>query len=131
MAIATNCARAGAQASPAPSCSCVALAMSTGEDGKRQHARHFDREPRTVADVGLEGDCASQEMGQAPHDGQTQAGPAGASRIHIVGLTERLEDTVGIRLSNSDSRVDHHYPDAVGRRVVLDIDRDVPGWGAL
>jgi len=45
----------------------VALAASAGEVGKRQRARHLDGEARAVAEVGFEGDGASEEMGEAAH----------------------------------------------------------------
>src|SRR5258706_14737042 len=79
----------------------------------REHARHFDGEARTASEMRIEGDRASQEIRKASHDGQTQPRPAGAPRIGIASLTERLEDTRGVALSDTDPRIAHGYPDAV------------------
>ena len=67
--------------------------------------------PRPATPVALDPDVAVHELGQAPRDGESQAGPAVAPRDRGVGLAERLEQPPDAVWRDADARV----ADADGR----------------
>src|SRR5262249_50228107 len=60
---------------------------------------------RAAAGPGVEGKAVAQDLGQAAHDGETQAQALGAVAVGVLELVELLEDRLALGLRDAAAGV--------------------------